>query len=193
MKKRRRETGKKNEKRVFFFVVSVFFLLIGIAAWVAVLPVWRIQEVEVINNEYVPERLLLAKVVVPQNATLFTINAGAIRKAFRDDPWVKSVKIHRHFPHTLIIDSTVRMPYFRGGINGRPVYLDDEGVILNHDGVTPEKTPCYILKGVYVYSAAELKNVIKQIVPITKEFKNSVIPENTEIDITDSDNIKVLY
>ena len=178
----------KQFSRLLALVVIVNILMLTWFFFTS-LPVWRVTEVQVINNSYIPVTRILEKAIISPKQSLWGVSNGMLRKRFKDDIWIKRITIHRKFPHTLIIDTTVRQPYFKLLIGTRTWFIDEEGKILNRDTVTPEGLPCYTVTG--VQSITDIVDVLAKLVPLTKAFDKVLDKGTVRIDYANKNNIQV--
>lgn len=141
-----------------------------------------------INNSYVPVPRIMEKVSLPKQTSLWRVSAGTLQKSFKNDLWVKTIVVRRQLPSTLIIDTVVRQPYFKLLIGDRVWYIDEEGKILNQEGITPEGLPCYTVTG--VKSIADIPDVISLLLPLTKQYQHILDQGQVRIDFSNKNDIR---
>lgn len=73
---------------------------------------------------------------VPRGVGLWALDPRPIAARLERRPWIKTVTVHKRFPHTLVLDVTERVPIAivaadQGTPWRTPVWIDDEGAVLD--------------------------------------------------------------
>lgn len=94
------------------FLIFVFvMILIGLVAGCLFSPVFNIVEVRADNGVNVTSGEVLEKANVPIGVNIFRIGDRKILSSIETLPYVKSTKIYRAFPDTIILKYEERKPY----------------------------------------------------------------------------------
>lgn len=128
------------QRRLFFLAVSsLFFFIVLWQIWfyIVSLPFWNLQEIIILNNDYIPRNKILTELSLPQPISILQINKKQLRRRLQLIPQIEDVSIKRHLPNTLLLDIRVKKPYIGMIIKEHTWLVDNRGDILNKDGVTP--------------------------------------------------------
>lgn len=118
---------KRNKLRFYILLVVVSFLLFGRIIFSLFVGFFEIQTVYIQADS----RLILDTSIFQQKRNLLTISQSAFEKEVTDHfPQVASVRIEKHFPNTLFIQITPRVPIVYFKLNGEKRYIDVTGKIL---------------------------------------------------------------
>jgi cell division protein FtsQ len=112
------------------------------AAWlVARSPVGAVQQVEVHGGVHTARAAVLAAAGLDRRQQMVDVDAGAVRRKVAALPWVAQVSVSRHWPTTLTIGITERVPRAKvAETAGQLVFVDGEGRVLapvDEVGATP--------------------------------------------------------
>lgn len=184
---------KRKQAYIARLLIGIILINTVLVAWFFFisLPLWQIKTVQVVNNSYLPTPRILEKLVLPKDTSIWRVSNNTVRKLFKDDPWVKQIVVRRRLPNTLVLDTVVRQPYFKLLIGERIWYIDEEGKILNHDGIAPTGLSCYTVVG--VSSIADIAEVVSVLVPLTKQYKDMLDQENVRIDFSNKNDIRFFF
>ncbi len=113
-REQRRENIRQNSaayarfRHIFTFVLVVVIALI--VSWFALSnsTVFSISQVQVQGANHLSEQQISDMASIPANSSLLNVDTSGIESRLRENPWVRSVHIHRVFPNTLEIDITER-------------------------------------------------------------------------------------
>jgi cell division protein FtsQ len=115
------------------FLLSVYGL-----TWVVVRqPTFALQHVEVTGDAKHVTRAQVATIVEKElSGTFFTLSLPRLRKAFEKLPWVREVKLRRHWPDRLEVSVVEHVPLARWGSEG---LVNTQGEVFDaaHDGALP--------------------------------------------------------
>lgn len=103
-KSKRRRRKFKPMRAVYFFltIVGIYFFLHS--------PIFNIQNIVIVGNNYLPSEKVLKLSQVSQGDNLFKIDKEDIKDNISVHPLVKDIKIDRRLPHTLNITIIERRP-----------------------------------------------------------------------------------
>ena len=96
-------------KKILIFVLVM--ILIGLAAGCLFSPVFNIVEVTADNGVNVTSGEVLEKANISVGVNIFRINDSKIISSIETLPYVKSAKIYRIFPDTIVLKFEERKPY----------------------------------------------------------------------------------
>ncbi|MDO5044784.1 MAG: FtsQ-type POTRA domain-containing protein [Coriobacteriia bacterium] len=125
--------------RVVFALVAI--LIVAVLIWLAIisLPFFRVHEVKVLPSEHLSQNVIAEAAKIPDNISMFTVNADEIEKNLAGNPWVESVEINKNFPSTIEIAIQERsigaIVVARGG---------SEAWYMGKDGTWIEPIPFFI-------------------------------------------------
>jgi cell division protein FtsQ len=126
-----KETKMSPAKKHFLLMALLALMLVGMAVYANL---WkenrRVEEVVVEGNRVIPSREILALAKVPANALLFELDLFEIERRVQKNEFVKSAAVHRDLPNRVRITVEERTPVAAVVMNGRPYYLDADGVVL---------------------------------------------------------------
>jgi cell division protein FtsQ len=107
--------------------VLVILALIGLAR----APIFSVRTTVVTGIKRLTSAEVLSRAHIPSDTTLLRVNARAVENAVKSDPWVADVKLVRHFPGTLELQVTERVPVAIVDAGGTKLWLvDGQGVWL---------------------------------------------------------------
>jgi cell division protein FtsQ len=73
-------------------------------------PIFTVKEVRVTGAKHLEQADVISQAKIPRDATLLRLPAAGIEKRLAADPWVRSVRVDRDFPSTVVIQITERRP-----------------------------------------------------------------------------------
>lgn len=109
--KQEERSKPKRSKKPLIVLGIVFAVVVALVVGVVVLfqsPVFVIEDVQVRGADHLTQTEIDQLVVVPEGATLLTVDAEAIERSLKRDAWVQSVSVSREFPATLGVNVTER-------------------------------------------------------------------------------------
>lgn len=132
-KKAKNKESKQRQTIEWRFVGLMALITLIVAGMVCLLgPIMAIDRVEVNGTKNLTEKQVLEIAEYPQSHNLFLYRTSKAKKELRLHPYVKNVKIRRHFPHWLSIDIEERTP---AGIlldNGHYIQFSKDGILLDN-------------------------------------------------------------
>lgn len=99
LKKQRRQ--KANRRLIFY--LSLFFLLIGFIVYLQS-PLSHIKTIEISGNNIVNDEEIIKLSGLNEDTNIWKIKMGDIEDLISENPFVKSVEVHRNLPSTLSVD-----------------------------------------------------------------------------------------
>ena len=80
----------------------VLGIVVGLAVYL--LPVFRVNNIEITGNEHSSEEQVEEAAGVPQGSNLLRVNAHETALKVSDLPWVDKATVGRSLPNTLVIE-----------------------------------------------------------------------------------------
>lgn len=119
------------------YVVTGLLVAYGLV-WVTVrLPVFELRHIELTGaTRHVTREQVEAIVANEMKGTFFTLNLAQVHRAFERLPWVREVKLRRHWPDRLEVSVTEHVPLARWG---KTALVNTHGEVFegNYDGKLP--------------------------------------------------------
>ncbi|MHB8482436.1 MAG: cell division protein FtsQ/DivIB [Nitrospiria bacterium] len=149
---------KKRRRSIFSAIRKVLWVLLlaggvvagGVAAysWLNSLPYFKVEEIRVTGLNYLREDRIMTHLQGIRHQSLFQINLNEVQKELESDPWVRSVRLKKHFPDIIEVLVAEKQPvcYLREG--GHFYLSDEEGRYIDKVGIPFKNIP--ELKGVQV-------------------------------------------
>ena len=197
--------ARKRRRKSWYFIWTVVFLLFlaSLASLIITLPVFKIQKVEVTGARLLSPESIIKLAGIPIGENIFMTRFNPALNRIRSISAVFEVKISRRLPDTVLITVKERKEAAVTVIDDQSVLVDEEGVILNPQ--KPEAIPIELpdisnlpvivgVKKEWIQDGARLKgDVGESAARLLSEFKNYVSPHRLEIDLTDSENIILIF
>ncbi|MTI66580.1 MAG: FtsQ-type POTRA domain-containing protein [Firmicutes bacterium] len=123
---------KKIRKKKLGLIIIIFLLLL--ATFIVLLTltdVFNVKKINILGNNKIEEKKILLASGVNIGENIFKINTNIIEKNLLLHPYIKSIKVDRKLPSTLIINITEKKELLAIEYIGSYIYLDDEGKILS--------------------------------------------------------------
>lgn len=177
----REGTARRDVRRVLRWMTVAAVL--AVAAWVAQLPAFRVQHIEVSGAERADVAFAVADSGVALGRPLVLLWPPAVERALADDPWIVSAVVSHRFPDTVAVDVVERRPVVTVHADGRAIVVAADGYVVSHTadetlataqlaGVAPgaigEKSPDRRLEELAAF-VAELPPRLAGVVEITEE------------------------
>jgi cell division protein FtsQ len=112
------------------FVLGSSLLLIAGYRWVTSTEILALEKVEVRGVQRLTRREVLAQAHLDRFDNLLDLSLWKIRQSLMEDPWIKAVAVHRHFPHGLRIEVEEEVPFFWRQKEERIYYADKHGELI---------------------------------------------------------------
>ena len=90
---------------------------------------FKLETIEVTHNQRLDRREIMALAGVRQGDDMIRLNLRRIGEQLEKNPWIKSVRVKRYFPHTLAIEVAEREPVAVINV-GYLAYLDTRGEVF---------------------------------------------------------------
>ena len=147
------------------FLLAVFVLaIIGIGFYkfadymITKSPMFRLRQIRVSNNHYLPEAQILRSSGVAPGTPLFRIPVDSVAMRLLQNPYLEGVSVSRSLPSTLLISVQERVPV---------AYLIDRRVyMVDHSGKILIKKPAMQLKNLPLITGLSVKELLKNRTPL---------------------------
>ena len=126
--------------------LGVLILIVAGGTACLLSPLMAIDSVTVNGVKSLDEAQVLEMAGEPEGRNVFLYRAGSAQKAISLYPYVKSVEIHRHLPHSLEITIEEREPAGLLLDNGNYLQFSKDGILLDNSG-TLRGRPLPIITG----------------------------------------------
>ena len=132
---RRKHRTRKRKPRIFRLLLSLLILAAIIAGsiYILSLPIWEIKEVVVNGAKMLSDSEIQTLAAIPLSENLFFTRFDRTESNLSKIPAIKSFKIYRIPPATVLINIKERKPIATLVFSKRSVIIDAEGYILNRN------------------------------------------------------------
>lgn len=199
IKKKKEKPIERKPKRVKKFDMRLVGLMSGITLAVTLLvcllgPLMAIDRVEINGTKNLKKEQVIQLAEYPQTRNLFLYRKSKAEKELQLQPYVKEVKIRRHFPHWISIDIVERTP---AGIlldNGHYIQFSKDGILLDN-------TKALLNPALPIITGFSMKDIpapgehfrdndrFKDALEIVNACSDDLLPMIQEINIKDRQNI----
>ncbi|MFP4258662.1 MAG: cell division protein FtsQ/DivIB [Desulfovermiculus sp.] len=120
---------------VWSFLVLAFLLLISLALvagyrWITTTPVLALHQVQVQGLQRLSRSEVVNQAELDRFHNLVDLSLWRVRQSLIQHPWIDSVSLQRHFPHTLRIQVEEKVPFFWRQQGERIFYADEHGELI---------------------------------------------------------------
>jgi len=192
-------------RKSWYFIWTIIFLLFlsSVVSFIITLPMFKISKVEVEGVRLIPPELIVKTAAIPVGENIFLTRFDQALNKIRSIGAVKEVKISRRLPDAVLIAVIERKEAAVTVIDDQSVLVDEEGVILNPRAreeiaiELPDISNLPVLVGIkkeWIEDGLRLKGDAGEgATKLLSEFKKYVSPHRLEIDLTDSENITLMF
>lgn len=187
----------KNIKKALKWT-SLAVIMIGIAVFAMLSPIFNIEKVIVLGNSVVQTDALISSSGIETGENIFRINKKEIEKKIKQNGYVENVTIKRSLPSTIEISIEERQASFMVQYGSGYVYINNQGYILE---INNAKKQIPILLGVETPSEqfgeanrlneADLKKLGTVLKIMSVAQVNDIAELITTIDISDESDYKL--
>ena len=132
MQESRRKT-RELKRPVSWYITWIVIDLVAIAiiiGFILSLPIWRLKNIEVRGNDFVPAEKIVSIAKIPAGENIFMVDLDEAESRFSDIAQIKETRIQRKLPATIIIKVQERKPFAIAVIGGVPALVDEGGYII---------------------------------------------------------------
>jgi cell division protein FtsQ len=120
---------------VWSVLVLTFLLLISLALvagyrWITTTPVLALHQVQVQGMQRLSRQEVVDQAELDRFHNLLDLSLWRVRQSLLQHPWIDSVSLQRHFPHTLRIQLEEKVPLFWRQQGERIFYADEHGELI---------------------------------------------------------------
>lgn len=195
VKKKKKNGTFKKVILTLLKIILIIGVIVGIALFLFVSPVFNITEIIVRNASKISENtyIVLSEIQIGEN--MFKVRSSRVKELIEKEPYVEEIEVIREYPGTIIIDTKERKPEYQTEKNGMYIYIDRNGYILEENS---QKLELPILKGIKTDLSTTPKgerlleddlskfNDLIKIVEATKN--NEITVKLSSVDISNKDN-----
>ena len=195
------EKRRKKRNQKIKLVLKIFLILgiiIGGVAFAMVSPIFNIKDIQVTNNEKVSGEMIISLSELQLEQNIFRFSGSNVANKIKENPYIKTVKVHRKIPSTIQIEVEEREHDYSVDFLGKYAYINKQGYILEIAEDSKEKR---ILQGIETpeeevipgnrlnsEDLEKLEDVIK-IINATKEYE--LDDKVTSIDISNKNDYSI--
>ena len=197
MNRKRIKRKRKIKKIMSLFALTVVVLSIGVLLALTVF--FKIGEVKVTGAKVYANNKVMAESGIEIGSSLFSVSEKKLNEILPEKlPYIKSVKITRKLPDTLIIDVSASRETAAFVYGSGYILVDDGGKVLNRNASILRENVAVVsgvaLKGAPVGKKISLNNetVTEELVTILSQIKESKFNGVTEIILKDNE-FRLLY
>lgn len=195
----RQKKEKKRKRRNRILKISlILFVLIGVAIFAMVSPIFNIQEIQVTDNNIVSSETITSLSELKLGNNLFRFSKNDVKNKIKQNPYIDNVEIKRQIPSKIVITVKERVPEYSLEYMGQYAMINNQGYILEIKDMPNE---LIIVKGILTEEDVlevgnrlsedkldKLENVIR-INNMLKE--NNFEPKITSININDKNEYDI--
>lgn len=139
---RRVEKDRKRKSfRTRFYAVTITLLVSIAAALISLSPLFTVDSIEVRgNSHYTAEEIINMAHAVPGKNIIYNANKEEITSYLEQNPYIKSAKVSRRLPSTLVIKVKERQERFAFKYDDDYLIMDEDGVLLKKTRNQPRQT-----------------------------------------------------
>lgn len=139
---RRQEKDRKRKSfRTKFYVVTITLLVSIAAALLSLSPVFTVDSIEVRgNSHYTTEEIINMAHAVPGKNIIYNANKEEITSYLEQNPYIKSARVSRRLPSTLVIKVRERQEKFAFRYDDDYLIMDEDGILLKKTRNKPNQT-----------------------------------------------------
>ena len=139
---RRQEKDRKRKSfRTKFYVVTITLLASIAAALFSLSPVFTVDSIEVRgNSHYTTEEIINMAHAVPGKNIIYNAGKEEITSYLEQNPYIKSAKVSRRLPSTLVIKVRERQEKFAFRYDDDYLIMDEDGILLKKTRNKPKQT-----------------------------------------------------
>lgn len=186
-------------KRAVLLGIAIFLSAVGWSvfkfAWKS--PYFAMENMDITSTDHISKDEVITEAGVLPRTNLARISAREIENRIRQNTWVKSVSVVKHYPSTLTIRISERKPVALV-VGNRTWGIDDQGRVLPglHASAATQYPLITISDKLNLADSDKIESdVMKQTLYILTKIKHDrpdLLSQISEINITNPDNI-VLY
>lgn len=113
--------------------MGLVFVIVISSVYILNLPIWQIKEVVVNGSKMLPADYVKGVSGIPLSENLFFADLSRAKKNLKKISAIKSFRLHRLPPQTVLISIEERQPLATLVLKDRSVVIDSDGVIINHN------------------------------------------------------------
>lgn len=173
MARRKQRTRKRNPKLRILLILAFVVGFIAVGLYILSLPIWEIRDVVVNGAKMLSPDQVRGLAGVPLNENLFFTSLDRSKSNLKKIPAVKSFRIYRIPPATILISITERQPIAAIVFPKKSVIIDEFGYILNQNPKIslniPNQADLPVVSGINEKKALKDKTVDRDVSRVVTE------------------------
>ncbi len=181
---RRMKIKKIKKKSRLMTLLFLFLIVLGVFGLSLLFnsDFFNVKKVIVVGNKYISETEIVKQSGIDSNTSMFRLSSDETIKRILKEPWIKDVKIDRHFPNSVELKVTEREAV--AAVPFQDIYLlvDEDVVVLESREFVDDLTLPVILdlkltkvKIGEKIDSVSLKNAIDCLKSFNKDLRESVV------------------
>ncbi|MFC1767419.1 cell division protein FtsQ/DivIB [Candidatus Margulisiibacteriota bacterium] len=172
------------------WLLSLTVILLSIGFFILSLPIWKLSKVQFRGSGLISKAKIIRVADIPLNENILLVDSKSIEKRLESIIQIRSVKIRKKLPNTLVVKLEERTPFALVSVGSKTVLIDSEGYIIATPGKasyykTPDISRFPIISGVNFRDRTFVSKSLKLL-------SRYISPESLQIKIGNLDNI-VIY
>lgn len=141
---------KKRKKRIkrikiFLKLILVIGLIAGGTVFALTSPIFNIKDIKVSNNSQVSSDTIISLSELKMDENIFKFYSKNVMDKIKENPYIKSVKVHRKMPSTIEIEVEERIATYSVDYMGKYVLINTQGYLLE---ITEDNRGLPIIQGI---------------------------------------------
>ena len=146
--RRRYNERKKRRVRTRFYVITTTLILGACFLLLSLSSIFTVDSIEVRGNKhYTAEEIINMGHAVPGRNLFYGLNKQEVEGYLEQNPYIKSAKVSRRLPSTMVIKVTERKEKLAFRYDDDYLIMDGEGILLKKTRNTPKTT---LIEGIVV-------------------------------------------
>ena len=130
---------KKKRRRKNYLLRLVLLIAIGTGAYFLLTSsFFDVQTVAVNNNNYYTKEQIISKADAKTGQNIFGVKTNEIKEALLTDPYIKTARVRRSLPGTIVISIEERSEFAVVPYSGAFVIIDKDGLVLRKSDTEPQ-------------------------------------------------------
>ena len=131
---------KKRRRKNYLLRLLAVMALGALSYYLLTSALFDVQKVTVENNSYYTKGQIISKAEAKVGQNIFGVNTGRIKELLLDDPYIKSVRVKRSLPGTVVITVEERCDAAAIPYSEIFIMIDKDGLVLRKSETEPQMT-----------------------------------------------------
>ena len=197
IKQQKKEKKRKRSNRILKITLFLF-VIVGIAVFAMVSPIFNIQEIQITDNNIVSSETIMSLSELKLGNNLFRFSKNDVKNKIKQNPYIDNVEIKRQIPSKILITVKERVPEYSLEYMGQYAIINNQGYILE---IKDTPNELIIVKGILTDEDVlevgkrlneEQLDKLENIIRINNMLKeNNFEPKITSININDKNEYDI--